>query len=290
MRLPRTRLARVQLAVVLLLLALAAWSVLVEPRWVARRELQATLRKWQQGQPLRVAVAADWHFTRNALWRVMTVERARGIVDEINAAHPDLILLPGDFIADRDFTPGAHRTAEDAIAAELGRLKAPLGIVAVLGNHDWHHGGAAFTGALRRRGITVLENEAQPLAGTPLWIAGVGDHSTGHSRPADALRGVPANVPVLVLMHDPASLMDMPPVPGLIVAAHTHGGQVYLPGIGAPIVPGAAPRAWAYGWITHGDNRMYVTSGLGVSILPVRFNMRPEWVMFTLGPQPEKAK
>lgn len=290
MRLPHARPGRVLLALVLIALALGIWSVLVEPRWVARRELHATLQKWPQGQALRVAVASDWHFTRRPLWRVMSIERARALVAEINAARPDLILLPGDFIADRDFAPGGHRTAEDAIAAELARLKAPLGVVAVLGNHDWWHDGPAFARALRSRGITVLENQSQALPGTPLWIAGIGDHSTGHSQPAQALRGIPSGAPVLVLMHDPASLLDMPPVPGLIVAAHTHGGQVYLPGIGAPVVPGAAPRAWAYGWITHGDNRMYVTSGLGVSILPLRFNMRPEWVMFTLGPQPEKAR
>lgn len=287
--LPRSAARRLLLAFALAMLALMAWTVLIEPRWVARRDLQATLQKWRQGQPLRVAVASDWHFTRQALWRVMTVERARGIVDEINAQRPDLILLPGDFIADRDFAPDAHGSAEDAIAAELARLKAPLGVIAVLGNHDWQHGGARFTRALRRRGIAVLENQAQPLAGTPVWIAGVGDHSTGHSRPVEALRGVPPGAPVLVLMHDPASLLDMPPVPGLAVAGHTHGGQVYLPVFGAPIVPGAAPRAWAHGWVTHGDNRMYVTSGLGVSILPVRFNMRPEWVMLTLGPDLEKV-
>jgi predicted MPP superfamily phosphohydrolase len=288
--LPRSGRGRAGLGGALLLLALAAWAVLVEPRWVARRELRETLQKWEQGQPLRVAVAADWHFTRQPLWRVMSVERARTIVDEINAAKPDLVLLPGDFIADRDFAPGPHRRAEDAIAAELARLRAPLGVIAVLGNHDWWHDGPGFTAALRRRGITVLENEAQPVAGTPLWIAGVGDHSTGHSRPADALRQVPPGAPVLVLMHDPASLLDLPAVPGFAVAAHTHGGQIYLPGIGAPVVPGAAPRAWAYGWITHGDNRMYVTSGLGVSILPVRFNMRPEWVLFTLVPRRENGK
>ena len=273
-----------------ILLALAAWSFGIEPRWVARRDLQAPVPAWQGARPLRIAVAADWHFSRRALWRVMTVERAREIIDEINAAQPDLILLPGDFIADRDFEPRAEATAEDEIAAELARLKAPLGVVAVLGNHDWWHDGERFGAALRKRGIAVLENEAMPLAGTPLWIAGVGDHSTGHSQPKKALAKVPQAAHMLVLMHDPASLFELPPVRGLVVAAHTHGGQIYLPGIGAPVVPGAAPRAWAYGWIEHGDNRMYVTSGLGVSILPVRFNMRPEWVMFTLGPPPERDK
>ena len=269
------------------LVALGAWATLVEPRWIARREHQAAVAKWAQGQPLRVAVASDWHLSLRPLWRVMTLERARALVDEINAARPDLILLPGDFIADRDDSLPRAGRAEDRIAAELGRLKAPLGVIAVLGNHDWYHDGAALAAALRRRGITVLENAAQPLAGTPLWIAGVGDHSTGHSRPREALRAVPPGAPVLVLMHDPASLLELPPVQALAVAGHTHGGQVYLPGYGAPVTLSAAPRAWAYGWITHGNHRMYVTSGLGVSILPLRFNMRPEWVMFTLGPSTE---
>lgn len=274
---------RLRWAVRIGVLLLAAWTVLVEPRWLARRDLQASLPHWPQGRTLRVAVASDWHLSPNAFWRITTIERARAIVDEINAARPDLVLLPGDFIADRDFPDPKGRPGSELIAAELARLRAPLGVVAVLGNHDWWHDGAAFQRALRSHGITVLENQAQPLAGTPLWLVGVGDHSTGHSDPARAMRGVPPGAPVLVLMHDPASLQDLPSIPGVVFAGHTHGGQVWLPGIGAPIVPGAAPRSWAYGWIAHRDNRMYVTSGIGVSILPLRLNMRPEWVMVTLG-------
>ena len=83
-------------------------------------------------------------------------------------------------------------------------------------------------------------------------------------------------------MHDPASLLDLPPVQAFAVAAHTHGGQVALPGWGAFDVPGAAPRSWAYGWIEHAGVRAWVTSGLGISILPVRLNRRPEWLLFTL--------
>lgn len=269
-----------------LLLALAAWSAFIEPRWLARRDIAVALPNWGAAPPLRIAVASDWHFTKRPLWRVTSVERARRIVEEINAAQPDLVLLPGDFIADRDYQPESAATAEDEIAEELAKLQAPRGVVAVLGNHDWWHDGHSFAAALRKRGITVLENQAAAVPGTPLWLAGIGDHSTGHSRPGRALAGVPKGVPTLAFMHDPASLFDLPPVAGFAVAAHTHGGQVWLPGFGAPIVPGAAPRQWAYGWIEHGGNRAYVTSGVGVSILPLRFNMRPEWVMFTLGAQP----
>jgi predicted MPP superfamily phosphohydrolase len=260
------------------LVLLALWAVLVEPRWAARRDIPLAVTAWRGPPGLKVAVASDWHFTRRWL-HVMTVERARGLVEQINASQPDVVLLPGDFISDRDW-PG---TAEDEIAAVLGGLKARLGVYAVLGNHDWWHDGARFTAALRKHGITVLENDAVPLPGTPVWVAGVGDDFTGHSRPRQALAKVPVGAQALVFMHDPASLTAMPPVQGLVVAGHTHGGQVALPFFGALVVPGAAPRQWAYGWVEHGDNRMYVTSGLGVSILPLRFNARPEWVVFTIG-------
>jgi predicted MPP superfamily phosphohydrolase len=264
------------------ILWMACWVVLIEPRWVARRDIAHSVAKWQGPPGLKVAVASDWHFTKRALMRVMTVDRARSIVQEINAAKPDIILLPGDFIADSDYKPDSAATAEDEIASVLGELKAPLGVYAALGNHDWWHDGSKFAAALQRHGIHALENDAMQIKDTKLWVVGIGDDFTRHSQPVKAISKLPANAQALVLMHDPNSLVAMPPVNGLIVAGHTHGGQVSLPFFGALIVPGAAPRAWAYGWVEHELNRMYVTSGLGVSILPVRFNMRPEWVMFTV--------
>lgn len=261
----------------ILLLALAAWTVIVEPRWVAARTEPWAAAQWQAPAGLKVAVAGDWHLTARSLWRITSAARAARIVDEINAARPDVILLPGDFLAgsgDNEPFP------IEAMAEVLGRLKAPQGVYAVLGNHDWWHDGERITRALSAQGIRVLENASVRLPGHDVWVVGIGDHSTGHSQPRKALAGVPAGADTLVLMHDPASFAGMPRTQGLVVASHTHGGQVSVPGLGALVVPGAAPREWAYGWIVHQGRRMYVTSGLGVSILPVRFNMRPEWVMF----------
>lgn len=281
-------------------LLLGTWVVIIEPRWVAHREISETVPDWKGPPGLKVAIASDWHFTKRPLWRVMTVERARDIVAQINAAQPDVVLLPGDFIADRDYKPDTAATPEDEIAQVLGGLKARLGVYAVMGNHDWWHDGEKFTAAFTRAGITVLENDAVPLplplpvppgaSATPVWVVGVGDDYTGHSQPAKAMGKVPKGAHALVFMHEPASLIDLPTVRGLVVAGHTHGGQVCLPFVGAPVVPGAGPRDWAYGWVGHEDNRMYITSGLGVSILPVRFNMRPEWVMFTLNAAGGKPK
>ncbi|MEJ1170208.1 metallophosphoesterase [Variovorax sp. CCNWLW235] len=273
----RRRLPVLRIAAAVLLLALAVWTVAVEPRWVAARVEPLSSAQWRAPAGLKVAVAGDWHLTTRSAWRITSVERAARIVEQINAAQPDVILLPGDFLAG---SGGDEDLSIEEMAAVLGRLKAPQGVYAVLGNHDWWHDGERTARALSAEGIRVLENASVRLPGHDIWVVGIGDDSTGHSQPDKALAGVPKGAATLVMMHDPFSFATMPLTRGLVVAAHTHGGQVSVPGYGALVVPGRAPREWAYGWIAHKDKRMYVTSGLGVSILPVRFNMRPEWVMF----------
>ena len=167
------------LGVLLALALLAVWSVGIEPRWVAQRQIEVHLPGWQR-PPLKVAVASDWHLTRRA-WRVMTPDHARRIVDAINAAQPDLILLPGDFISGVG-DPSQGALDPDEIAAILGRLQAPLGVHAVLGNHDWWHDGPAVAAALERRGIHVLENQATAV-NAGLWLAGVGAFPPGIRAP-----------------------------------------------------------------------------------------------------------
>ncbi|MBI5277597.1 MAG: metallophosphoesterase [Burkholderiales bacterium] len=263
---------------------LAAYAVLVEPRWVVQTTSTLVVPRWQGPDALKVAVAADWHVSHRAFWRVMTPERARAIVADINAAQPDVVLLPGDFFASEIDDPSQAVPAQQVVDI-LGSLRAKHGVFAVLGNHDWWQDAPGLAAALQARGITVLENEAVLLPGTPLWVVGIGDDFTGHAQPRKALARVPPGAQVLVAMHDPATLKDLPALSGLLVAGHTHGGQVSLPFYGALQIPTAAPREWAYGWVRHGPNTMYVTSGLGVSILPVRFNMRPEWVLVTVRAQ-----
>lgn len=258
------------------------WCVLIEPRWVAQRAFNAALPNTKP-LGLKVALTSDWHLTKRPLWRVMTTERALKIVAEINAAQPDIILIAGDLIAEEDQKPALASTIENEIALILGQLKAPRGVYAVLGNHDNWYDHQNMQKVLEKQGIIVLENQALQLKNSDLWIAGIGDESTNHANIKATINTMPENAPALVMMHDPGSFANMPSNKNaLFFAGHTHGGQVYLPWIGALIVPYAAPREWAYGWIQHHENLMYVTSGLGVSILPLRFNMRPEWVLLNI--------
>jgi uncharacterized protein len=269
-------------------LALFIWAYAIEPRWVAHREISLanTGLATPSTHGLKVALTSDWHFTKKPLWRVMTIERAQKIVAEINASKPDIIIIAGDLIADRDYKPTIASSAAEEIAIILGQLNAKHGVYVTLGNHDWWFDGDAFTRELQAKGLIVLENKSQKINGLDLWVSGFGDALTGHEDPALALQNLPNNAPTIIAMHDPGTLKKVSPnwhnPNAIFVAGHTHGGQVYLPFYGAPVVPATGPREWAHGWVQYLGKRMYVTSGLGVSILPVRFNMRPEWVTFTL--------
>ena len=260
------------------LLLLTAWSFGFEPGWLQQRQLTLAVANWS-GPPLSIAVAADLHVGAPHAGLPML----RKVVDQLNAGNPDLILLPGDFVIQGVI--GGQAVEPALIAQELGRLKAPLGVFATLGNHDWWHNGTQIGQALEQNGIRVIENGAIPLSTTSgkIWLVGIGDDMTGHAQAAKAIAAAPADAQLIVMMHDPANAPDLPPQTLVAFAGHTHGGQVRLPFFGAPITPGRAPRQHAYGWIPGAPAPTWVTSGVGTSILPVRFNCPPETVTLRLG-------
>jgi len=261
----------------LTLLALAVWSFGIEPGWLQERQLTVASPRWSL-PPLKIAVAADWHVGAPHAGLGM-VHQA---VDQINAGRPDLILLPGDFVIQGVL--GGTPVAGEEIARALSRLQAPLGVYATLGNHDWWLDDGKIAAALTQAGITVLENQAVRLShqGQPFWLVGIGDDMTQHAAPQQALAKVPADAALIAMMHDPATAPQLPARTAVAVAGHTHGGQVRLPLIGALITPGRAPREHAYGWIPGQTVPTYVTSGIGTSILPVRFNCPPETALIRL--------
>lgn len=263
-----------RLIVAALLLGIVGWSVGFEPGWLQQRQLLLAAPGWT-GRPLTIAVAADFHVGAPHAGLAML----RRVVRDINAARPDLIVLPGDFVIQGIL--GGQPVAAEVIAGELARLSAPLGVFATLGNHDWWLDGERVRQALAAVGIRVLENQALPLpdANRPLWLAGIGDDMTGHADPKKAFASIPADAKLIVIMHDPANAPALPPQTVVAFAGHTHGGQVRLPWIGALITPGKSPRRHAWGWIPDAPTPTWVTAGIGTSIFPIRFNCPPEIVI-----------
>lgn len=263
-----------------MLFLLAIWGFVIEPGWLQQRNLELASPNWH-GQPLTIAVAADLHVgAPNA-----GLPMLRRVVSGINAAKPDLILLPGDFMIQG--VVGGKQLTPESIAAELAALRAPLGIYATLGNHDWWYDGGRVREALEAVGITVIENGHRQLstASGPIWLAGIGDDMTDHADPKKTFAGIPADARLIAMLHDPANAPELPKQTAVAFAGHTHGGQVRLPFFGALITPGRAPRQHAYGWIPDVPAPTYVTSGVGTSILPVRFNCPPELVVLHLRSQ-----
>lgn len=267
------RLLRAALRVTLLLLfvgvALAAWA-LGEPAVLVIEEATVTPAGWD-APPLRVALLSDLHV--GSPWN--DLDRLQAIVERTNALSPDLVLLLGDY-AINDI-PGGHPLPEAAWTAVLGGLEAKRGVYAVLGNHDWWNDEDTIRAAFEANGIPVLENRAVSL-GKGVWLAGIGDSFTGHDRVKKALTGVPAGASVLAMTHGPDVFDDPALRADLLVAGHTHGGQVVFPFVGAP----AVPEGYLRGPYTRGERHLWVTSGIGTSVLPVRFGVPPEIVILTV--------
>lgn len=207
-----------------------------------------------------------------------------------NAEAPQLVLLLGDYVVHG--TLGGHFVPPETVAGELSNLRAPLGVFAILGNHDYAMNGPRIRGALRRAGITVLEDQSvrigggngAPGADAPFWIAGVSDFLRAPHDVPGTLLEVTDDAPVILITHNPDLFPEVPGRVALTLAGHTHGGQVRLPFFGRPVVPSIYGQRFAAGHVIEEGRHLYVATGLGTSIVPVRFLVPPEIVVLELHP------
>ena len=212
-------------------------------------------------------------------------------------------MLLGDYVAGHRHVTRYIPASEWAPA--LAGLKAPLGVHAILGNHDWWEdktvqregqGPTIARRALEAAGIPVYENDVARLtkAGRPFWLAGLGDQlaylPARRFRPvrrigvddlAATLAKVTDDAPVILLAHEPDVAMRVPARVALQLSGHTHGGQVRLFGW-SPVVPSRYAEKFAYGH-TRTNCDVIVSGGLGCSIMPFRIGVPPEIVLVTLG-------
>jgi hypothetical protein len=250
---------------------------------------------WPAAMPLRIVALSDFH----ACAPFMDVLRLRGICHEAMALAPDIILLLGDYAPGPRFS---RPLAPESWATELGRLSAPLGVHAVLGNHDYDdhaEGDPAPTTAERAlsgAGIAVYVNRAVRIVhgGHGFWLAGLGDqyafvrgaHDFGRGLGADdldaALAQVSTDEPIILMAHEPDLFPDTPDRVALTLSGHTHGGQVRLFGR-TPVVPSRHGSRYVHGHFIEGRKQLIVSAGLGYSGLPLRIGTRPELVLIELG-------
>ena len=243
----------------ILITLLFIWSFVIEPNLLVIKNYT-----FKELGNKKIVFVSDFHIAKNER------KRLQKIVNTINEIEPDLVLSGGDFIKGHD---GKYTLPIEEQVKEFKKLKAPM--ITVLGNHDCKFDKARVRNVLQTSGIIVLENSNTKFEG--LSIAGVEDIQTGFPDVEMALIGT--EHPTILLSHSPDIYYDVHEKVELILAGHLHGGQVYLPLIGALIVPSKYGNKFVRGLIEETDNKMIVTKGLGTSILPLRFGAVPEIIV-----------
>lgn len=267
-----------------LLVILGVQAFWLEPS--SLNESQIEFKDWP-GPDLKIAFFSDLHAGAPYI-DLLKIDR---LVAAIMAHKPDMILIGGDLVI-RNIVGGKPLKLAD-LGESLGAFKAPLGVFAVFGNHDWWGDTGEISRVLSKAGIFVIDNEAFRIEkdGKAFWLLGLGDDYTKHSDPIRAFKGTESEPELgkILFMHDPGSLLDVKQEFSFAFAGHMHGGQVYFPGVGALITPGRAPREWAQGWVTFKLGTLFVSRGVGTSIMPVRWNSPPEYVILSLTPRAGSA-
>jgi predicted MPP superfamily phosphohydrolase len=274
---PRIRPWKIACSVLLAIVFTLVWGFYIEPGLLVTRHVRLELPRWNAD--LRIAVLSDLHTGSpgNGL------DKLPRIVDRTQAENPAMVVLLGDFVTGGPF--GRHEDTfvePERIATELRRMRAPLGVFAVLGNHDWWFDGERVERALRSAGITVLENRPirVPRPSGAFWVGGIADLWTRSPNVEATLEQVSGGDPVILITHNPDIFPDVPPRVNLTIAAHTHGGQVSLPFFG-PVVT-TSRQGYVAGHYSEGARHLFVTTGIGTSIIGVRFRVPPEVVMLTV--------
>jgi hypothetical protein len=233
---------------------------------------------------LRIVQLTDIH---HGPW--IPLSHVRGVVSATNELHADLVLLTGDYV---------HRSPAyiEPVAAVLGGLRARIGVLGVLGNHDWWESAPITRKAFAAAGIPLIDNARRFVtsdrtlaaeADAGLCIAGVGDYYEDRQLYGEALGGVPDAVPRILLSHnpdvaeDPAFLSSGLRV-DLMLSGHTHGGQIYVPGLGTPGVPSRYGQKYASGLVQGPACPVYICRGVGHTVLPVRIGVPPEVAVIEL--------
>lgn len=289
-------------------LTAGGYAFAVEPHQTGVTRYRVSPVNWPSGLNLRIAAIADLHASEP----VMPPGRIEAIVDSANKLGAHVIVLLGDFVVRS--TRGLFHPVPDMVWAKaLSHLKAPLGVHAILGNHDWwadlevqrrRSGVPEVQRTLEQFGIPVYHNHAMRLrkGGEAFWLAGLGDQwayyrpggrrarplTFGHIGADDlglTLSKVTDAAPVILLAHEPDVFVRVPNRVALTLSGHTHGGQVRLFGY-SPVVPSVYGNRFAYGHVVEGGRHLIVSGGLGCSMLPIRLGTPPELVVIDVAAAP----
>ncbi len=208
--------------------------------------------------------------------------RLKNLVKRMNRMHPTIILLGGDYV---------HRSPDyiRPCFEELEHLKAPLGVLGVLGNHDHWENGPLTRQSMRKSGIELLDNHAVWIRtrNARIKIGGVGDYLKDRQDINPTIQDVKNEDFVILVTHNPDYVPEIRTTKiDLVFSGHTHGGQVTLFGLWAPLIPSKYGQKYRTGFITTQNMNVIVSNGIGTITPPVRFFARPQIIRVILKSKP----
>jgi uncharacterized protein len=281
----------------LLLLAFSVWFAMwafwYEPSSLTVKNYEIKIAGWHPAHDnFKIVAISDVHGGSNFI----TEEKIRAIVEQANAQNPDLTVLLGDYVSQQFFDRKKLKMPMPTIADGLRGLRARHGVFAVLGNHDAWHGDSVVRSEFERVGIRVLENEVTTINanGAPFRLLGLPDAlkvvtwDSYSNNTKMTLFPTESEGKLIAITHNPDVIvmttgkLSISPNFVLLLAGHTHGGQVRFPLVGAPVVPSSFGQKYAIGHIVENNVNLFVTPGVGTSIFPVRFRVPPEISVLTL--------
>lgn len=255
------------------------YGFLIEPRMMSLRHVSLTA---PTGTSLKIALISDIHV--GGLH--MPAKRVEKITAQINAQNPDIIFIAGDYVnghQNRAEHSNESNSKIDAGLSFLENLSAPMGIFAAMGNHDALYDTPYLRSKLSHMGINVLVNEAYRQNG--LCIVGLADHDTSQEDPA-VFEACDIDDAIIAIMHSPDSFEYLRSDTDLALAGHTHGGQINLPLLGRAVTATELGKPYAYGLQSWRGIDVFISAGLGTSIIPARFRSKPEIVIIEWRAQP----
>jgi predicted MPP superfamily phosphohydrolase len=274
-------------SIIFLALALTgAYAYFIEPRRLVVNETALSVPHWSARlDGFKIVAISDIHGGSN----YVTEDRLRELVAKANAQNPDLIVLLGDFVSEKFRDHKNLRMPVETIAENLKGFQARYGVYAVIGNHDWWYDERKVRGEFEKVGIKFLENEAASFdhaSGEKIWLLGIEDYWKNYRvEVTEAMRQIEPKKNIIAITHNPDSLLKAPPEISLLLAGHSHGGQVKFPFYGAVAFVND-PRFMKGEAVVDGKH-VFVTTGVGCSGPPLRFGVVPEIAVLRINSESE---